>query len=603
MLVRLLYLAAIWFAISLAVTLSAGTRLRRGSTVLSVGWLAVVLGLGAGLALLTFARPLEVLAFTGLAAALGVCCVWWLHDWNAFGQVTWSTMILASLVFQVYVFSLIVFSSLPPASYLIAHTVFFVQVVAALVALTHAYENLGVTCRLHWHKRINRIEPVSGYQPLVSLHLPTYDEPPQVVAQTLRALAALDYPAYEVLVVDNNTPEAETWRPIEQLCRELGPRFHFLHLEQWPGYKSGALNFALAQTDPSAELVGIIDADYQVVPDFLSETVQAFADPQVAFIQAPQDYRDYIGGARSEAVYYGYEYFFEVPMPVRNEHSAIIFAGTMGLIRKSVLQEIGGWDEQCITEDAEASLRILKRGYKSLYYHKSLGRGLMPCTFAGLKRQRFRWCFGNVQILRKHWESLMPWAHWVDPQNHLTFAQRYFYLAGSLQWFADAFNFVFVIFLVMVGLLNLFVPGFTIQPVTGSLIILSSAFLMFNLWRFSWVLRHVMKLSWGAAFQVMYGMFSVGWVVTLAAFRGLVQSEIAFLRTPKQRKDVPVLNALLVTKWEVSIGLVCLVIGVALLLLAEPIPATLFLGGMLLWQSSLYLIAPIYSLFYKACSV
>jgi len=54
----------------------------------------------------------------------------------------------------------------------------------------------------------------------------------------------------------------------------------------------------------------------------------------------------------------------------------------------------------------------------------------------GLKKQRFRWCFGNVQILRKHWESLMPWAHWIDPQNRLTQAQRYFYLAGCLQWFS-----------------------------------------------------------------------------------------------------------------------------------------------------------------------
>jgi len=110
-----------------------------------------------------------------------------------------------------------------------------------------------------------------------------YDEPPEVVEATLRALAALDYPAYEVLVVDNNTPEEKTWRPIEKLCRELGPRFRFMHLANWPGFKSGALNFALTQTSPSAELVGVVDADYQVSPLFLREMVPAFTDPQVAF--------------------------------------------------------------------------------------------------------------------------------------------------------------------------------------------------------------------------------------------------------------------------------------------------------------------------------
>jgi cellulose synthase/poly-beta-1,6-N-acetylglucosamine synthase-like glycosyltransferase len=104
-------------------------------------------------------------------------------------------------------------------------------------------------------------------------------------------------------------------------------------------------------------------------------------------------------------------------MPSRNEHNAIIFAGTMGLIRKSVLQEIGGWDEWCITEDAEASLRILKLGYKSIFINRTYGFGLMPFTFEGLKKQRFRWCFGGIQILRKHWENLMPWAPMVDPKT------------------------------------------------------------------------------------------------------------------------------------------------------------------------------------------
>jgi len=61
-------------------------------------------------------------------------------------------------------------------------------------------------------------------------------------------------------------------------------------------------------------------------------------------------------------------------MPARNEYNAIIFAGTMGLIRKSALQEISGWDEWCITEDAEASLRMLKRGYQSVYINALTAR-------------------------------------------------------------------------------------------------------------------------------------------------------------------------------------------------------------------------------------
>jgi cellulose synthase/poly-beta-1,6-N-acetylglucosamine synthase-like glycosyltransferase len=436
---------------------------------------------------------------------------------------------------------------------------------------------------------------------MVSLHLPAYDEPPEVVAATLRKLAALNYPEYEVLVVDNNTPDEKSWRPIETLCRELGPRFRFFHLDNWPGYKSGALNFALAQTSPRAELVGVVDADYQVEPHFLRELVPAFADPDLAFIQSPQDYRDFRSGSYSEAIYYGYKYFFEVPMPVRNERNAIIFAGTMGLIRKKILQEIGGWSEWCITEDAETSLRVLKRGYRAAYYPKSLGRGLMPCNFAGLKRQRFRWCFGNIQILRRHWESMMPWAHWIEPANKLTAAQRYFFFTGCVQWFTDAFNFAFVVFLLSGGILNLLAPTFSLLPVTKSLISMVFVFLLLNLWRLGWVIRQAMHTSWRLAFLSMYGMFSVGWVVALASFRALLQPRTAFLRTPKITSDARLVNALFTTQWEAGIGLACLVIAAAVFGFGAHSLNAYFIGGVLLWQSTVYLAAPVYSLFYKSC--
>ena len=603
MIARALYLVAAWFSVSMVVTLVVGTRLRRTHFALSFLWLASVLAVGDVWALRTFGLPPEVIALTGLAAVLGVGCIVWLRDWNAFGQVAWLTTVIVTPLFLVYAYSVITAARLTPASFLAAQMFLFVQTVAALVALTQMYENLDVNCRVRWRNRIDRIQPVPGFTPMISLHLPAYDEPPEIVQGTLRALAALDYPAYEVLVIDNNTPDEKTWRPIEALCRELGPRFRFFHLEKWPGFKSGALNFALTQTSSSAELIGVVDADYRVDPNFLREMVPAFTDPRVAFIQAPQDYRDYTPGSYSEAIYYSYEYFFEVPMPVRNEHNAIIFAGTMGLIRKSVLQEIGGWSEWCITEDAEASLRVLKLGYKALYYHRSLGRGLMPCTFAGLKRQRFRWCFGNIQILRKHWEALMPWAHWIDPQNRLTQAQRYFYLAGLVQWLTDAFNVAFLCFLVAGGMIKLFSSSFTILPTTFPWITLSFIFILLNIWRLVWVIRNALKLSLGLALRSLYGMFSVGWVVAIAVFRGAIQSKTAFLRTPKTMGNVRVVNALFATQWEAGIGLLCLGMGAAVLALADRSPNTYFIGGLLLWQSTLYLAAPAYSLFYKACNL
>ena len=170
----------------------------------------------------------------------------------------------------------------------------------------------------------------------------------------------LDYPRYEVIVIDDNTDDEALWRPVEAWCRRHG--VEFAHLENWPGYKSGALNYALRHlTDPRAELIGVVDSDYQIKPEFLRRCAGAFADPWIGLVEAPQDYRGWQGAAYYRRLYYSYKYFFAIAQPSRNERDgAISFAGTMGLIRRVALDELGGWDEWCITEDAELSLRLLR---------------------------------------------------------------------------------------------------------------------------------------------------------------------------------------------------------------------------------------------------
>ncbi len=99
----------------------------------------------------------------------------------------------------------------------------------------------------------------------------------------------------------------------------------------------------------------------------------------------------------------------------------------------------------------------------------------------------------------------------------------------------------------------------------------------------------------------MYGMFSLGWVIALASIRAVFESHTAFLRTPKRKIDAPTLNALFVTQWEVSIGVLCLAMAAAVFILTHHTATSLFISGFLGWQSSLYLATPIYSLFYKSC--
>ncbi len=100
--------------------------------------------------------------------------------------------------------------------------------------------------------------------PKVSIHIPAHNEPPDMLKQTLDAVARLDYPNYECVVVINNTPDPAFWVPIEEHCRALGERFKFVRADNIVGFKAGALRLAQAHTAPDAEVIGVIDADYVV---------------------------------------------------------------------------------------------------------------------------------------------------------------------------------------------------------------------------------------------------------------------------------------------------------------------------------------------------
>src|SRR5438105_10066918 len=94
-----------------------------------------------------------------------------------------------------------------------------------------------------------------------------------------KSVEASDYTSFEVVVIDNNTKDSEVWRPVEEYCKGR-ERVKFVHVDELEGYKSGALNLVLREhTDPRAELVGVIDADYLVDPSYLEEMVGYFADP------------------------------------------------------------------------------------------------------------------------------------------------------------------------------------------------------------------------------------------------------------------------------------------------------------------------------------
>ena len=215
------------------------------------------------------------------------------------------------------------------------------QVGLLMIILVNGFEMSEMIWTEGLKRRFQPLSPPAGVAPpRVSIHVPICKEPPDMVIDTLNGLAALDYANYEVLVIDNNNPHPELWQPVEAHCAALGGKFRFFHLETHPGYKAGALNFALEHTDPQAEFVAVVDSDYIVRTDWLATLVPHFERPEVGVVQAPQDHRGWEGNLFKEMINWEYHGFFEIGMVHRNERNAIIQHGTMTIIRKAMLLDV-----------------------------------------------------------------------------------------------------------------------------------------------------------------------------------------------------------------------------------------------------------------------
>jgi cellulose synthase/poly-beta-1,6-N-acetylglucosamine synthase-like glycosyltransferase len=475
--------------------------------------------------------------------------------WTARAHLCWAASMFLFVIYLGFVLDWVFTSQLGIASTLGGLLLWACQVFAALLACAYLWEICDALGSERWGRRVTAtttIPAIDAGLPFVSLHVPAHNEPPDMVIETLRALARLDYPRYEIVVIDDNTDDERLWRPVEAWCARHAVKF--AHLADWPGYKSGALNYALRQlTDPAAELVGVVDSDYQLDPGFLRRCAPLFADSWVGFVQAPQDYRGWKRARYYRRLYYSYQYFFSVSQPSRNERDGAIFAGTMGLIRRVALDQLGGWDEWCITEDAELSLRLLRAGWHGLHVDQSWGQGVMPLTFEALKGQRYRWCFGGIQILRMHWRSLLPGR--ASRENRLSTGQRWAYLSGAVQWYGDLMSLVFLVFL-LAGAANLATGG-------SALFIKLSAFLVatipvlvaLGLVRAVALLRRGTGASWRDALGAFFIWQSTSVVVARASVLGLFARKAAFLRTPKTSEQARWWEALRANWAETTLAL------------------------------------------------
>ena len=282
----------------------------------------------------------------------------------------------------------------------------FIAVAWLLVLFTNRYEFSNKE-----QKRPKRL-------PTVSVLIPAYNEE-HTIEKAISSVLNLEYPKRKIEVIVINDASTDK---TENLARKFkGVKIISNRINRGKAY---SLNKALKIA--KGEVIACIDADSTVKKDALMRMIKYLEDPKVAAVtpalkvSKPKNFIEKIQSAE-----YLLNIFLRKCLSIID--SVHVTPGVFSIYRKSVLREVGGFDEKSLTEDMEIALRIHDAGYKIENELGALSYTLCPSTFRSLFKQRLRWYRGAVQNTIKY--------------KHMLFNPKY----GNLGIFLLPMNFISVI--------------------------------------------------------------------------------------------------------------------------------------------------------------
>ncbi|WP_171041394.1 glycosyltransferase family 2 protein [Sinomonas susongensis] len=392
----------------------------------------------------------------------------------------------------------------------------------------------------------------------VALLIPTYNEPAEVLAPTVAAACELE-PAHETWVLDDGD---RSW--VSDLCRAYGARY--VRRDVHDHAKAGNINHALGLMEREAaagavavDIIAVLDCDHVPLPTFLSSTLGWFGDPDIALVQGPQSF--YNSGAFDDDGVTGEQgLFFNVQMRARNAAGAGSFwCGSTSLLRVEALREVGGVATETITEDMHTTLKLIRRGWRTVYHHQTLALGLAPATPEQYLLQRRRWGMGAMQILTH--EKLWAAKRWMSWRNF------HEYLNGTL-WWLEGIGTLFAFLIPALALVS-GAQTSTADPLTFSAVF--AVTFAARLWGAKRLMRH--QIHWPTAFalrifRIPIGIACVWWLAT--------RRHLRFEVTPKGAADSRARGALPPILMVLALGIASLVLYCGL-----------GLAGVIAWRATL----------------
>lgn len=368
------------------------------------------------------------------------------------------------------------------------------------------------------HLKNQTANKINNSSPSVAIIIPTLNEDPEMVKLTIFKAKNIDYPNYEVVLIDSSTEE-DIRKKTAQMSSDFNIRY--IYRDNLRGYKAGSVNDALEEIGRDYRYALILDSDHRLKGTVLRDLIPIMENNQgLSFIQTPQYFSssDRLGLAYS---FQQHVFYKHICRGLCINGSSYI-CGTNVLIKLDDLKEIGGMDETCITEDIATSFTFHSKGYKSIYVDRVYAEGLTPPSLSAYYGQQLRWSYGTFQNTKKVLGTL------IKQPKCMKSLQWWEYLILNGSWYFIGIGiFIWLLYPVFIILFNL-------QPIV--LGPLNIPFYIFFLMILSQTLTSVWERGYPLRDLILAQalFFSLFPVYTKALILGLTNKKLKFKVTPKK---------------------------------------------------------------------
>jgi cellulose synthase/poly-beta-1,6-N-acetylglucosamine synthase-like glycosyltransferase len=363
--------------------------------------------------------------------------------------------------------------------------------------------------------------------PPVTIQLPIFNER-YVIERLIDEITRIEYPRelLQIQVLDDSTDDTAPFAAaLVERYNALGFPIEYHHRDNREGFKAGALQEGLKTA--TGEFVAIFDADFVPPPDFLTRTIQHFADPSIGVVQTRWSYlnRDYSFLTEVEAMLLDGHFILEHGARSRAGYF-FNFNGTAGILRRKMIDDAGGWQHDTLTEDSDLSYRAQLKGWKFVYMPGLECPSELPVEMHGFQVQQSRWAKGLTQCARK----LLPMIFRADVPRRVK-VEAFMHLTPNISY------------PLMVVVSALMLPVMIVRFYMGvwQMVFIDLPLIMAAFWSISafYVVaqRELYPKHWKRSILLLPFLMAVGVALTVINTRAVLEAlfgvTTGFVRTPK----------------------------------------------------------------------